>query len=1004
VSGAGPRLNLGRLAGLVRAEQDRSLGEKAVRAGLLDDAELAAAMRERLSVEELLRVRGVEAAEIERLRRSIDREEYAFFRPDRRLPPEVEEAAKDPERRLAEFVRVDRLGAGGVGEVWKAWDMHLGRWVALKLPAAVLDAEAVAKRFTREALAAARLSHPNIVAIHRVEEVKGRPFIVMQYVEGKPLNRVRLHPREALEALRTVALAVHYAHEQGVIHRDLKPGNIMIAADGRPFVLDFGLAHLQEAGREQSREGLVAGTAAYMSPEQARGDASARERGTDVYSLGATLYEVVAGRAPFDGASFAETVHRVIHEDPLSPRVINPAAGRHIEAIIHKAMDKDPRRRYASARELANDLDRCLLGEPVLAQGGTGLRTIRRWSRSHPKLLLGLAASFVALLAVAGLWRLELVRERRMAEEKAVKIRAIRDVSRVSLEAAMGLRRAGAAERIVEFVPRMESAYLEGVASAPSDGEIDYLMGRFQRAVLNEGRALELQGRALEKSPGFLPAVYEKLVLAAKAYDRRLAGFEERQMRQSAGGPLTAENASRLRRPGEKEALAADPVLAGMFEVLAQAVKAVAEGTGPGAERLGPGRSLAARGLWAFHRRNFREARELLSRAISLDPSLEEAWEALGEAWLSGGDVDSMGMVVEEALDHAERIFTHALVHDRGYAPHWAGRGRARGARAVQKAESGREPEEDFQAADDDFSEALRLAPTSAAWSGRARVRASRGAHRMRMGENPLPDWLAAEGDAGRALVAAPMDPSGLEIRGRLRRLRAEYRASRGEDPGTELQAFEREVPPGADPAPLGLSRGVLLALSAAHRAARGEHTLEEFARAEQQLDDALLSSPADAGLWERRAYVRFLANRARIERGWESPVDLMPAESDVAMALEIVPQMHQARFTRARLRRLRAGLEERGMVDPVPSLEAALAELADLLRQNPRSSEAWVERGHAELDLARGLQRRGDAGGARERYTQAVRHYEEAVRLNATLAPSLESPLREARRALLGS
>jgi len=298
-----------RLGGVLRGAHNRNLGLRAVRAGLLTAADLAGPV----PVEELLQKKGVPAERIRELREEIDREDYALFRPDRAMPVEVSEVLGEPERRMAEFIRVSRLGQGGIGEVWKAWDSRLGRWVALKLPTATPDQEGAAERFSREALAAARLTHPNIVSIHRVAEEGGRCFIVMQYVEGQSLRGATFEPRKALEIVRDVALAVHYAHEQGVIHRDLKPGNIVIGSDGRPFVLDFGLAHLQQAGRVQSREGLVAGTAAYMSPEQARGEPGARERATDVYSLGATLYEIVTGRPPFDGASFAETLEKVLH-------------------------------------------------------------------------------------------------------------------------------------------------------------------------------------------------------------------------------------------------------------------------------------------------------------------------------------------------------------------------------------------------------------------------------------------------------------------------------------------------------------------------------------------------------------------------------------------------------------------------------------------------------------------------------------------------------------------
>src|SRR6185436_1894152 len=388
-----------RLGSVLRGAQDRSLGLRALREGLISDQELSGPV----GVEDLLRGKGIAPEKIKELHAEIDRDDYALFRPDRAMPGEVSAVLGEPDRRLAEFVRVARLGQGGIGEVWKAWDTRLGRWVAVKLPMATPDLEGASERFTREALAAARLTHPSIVSIHRVAEESGRCFIVMQYIEGQPLRRAKLEPTTALAILRDVALAVHYAHEQGVIHRDLKPANIMLDLDGRPFVLDFGLAHLEEAGRVQSRENLVAGTAAYMSPEQARGGPAARERATDVYALGATLYEVVTGRPPYEGATFAETLEKVLHAEPAPPRSLEPSLSRDVEMVIQKAMDKEPARRYATAKEFSEDLDRCLRGEPVLARQGAVGKTIRRGLRQNPRLPWMAAAGILVAVAV-GAW------------------------------------------------------------------------------------------------------------------------------------------------------------------------------------------------------------------------------------------------------------------------------------------------------------------------------------------------------------------------------------------------------------------------------------------------------------------------------------------------------------------------------------------------------------------------------------------------------------------------
>jgi hypothetical protein len=541
-----------RLGGVLRGEQERTLGRQAVRAGFLTEKELsdlvarAAADPESIvsAVEAVLAAKGVASEQIRRLRDEVDREDFALFRPDRRLPDEAEAVAGDAERRIAEFILVSRLGRGGIGEVWKAWDTRLGRWVAIKLPMRGPDDEAAGRRFTREALAAARLSHPNIVSIYRVAEEKGRPFIVMQYVEGPTLAKVRPPLRGALEILRAVAWAVQHAHEQGVVHRDLKPANIMIGPDGRPFVLDFGLAHLQEVTRLQSRDGTVAGTAAYMSPEQARGEPAARAPATDLYALGATLYELVAGRPPYEGTSFADTLEKVLYREPPRPRAVDPAIPRDVETIILRAMDKDPARRYASAKDLATDLERFLQDRPIQATRDTIARAVGRRVRKHTAALTVIGASVVVAIGALILAAFEAQRTEHLRKEQESRLRAIRDLTQVSLEAVLELRRAGANEKMSEFLPRMESSYREAVSSLPDVAEIDHLYGRVQRALMNDARALELAEGALSKDPDYAPALYEKIILSSREFGRTL-GRARTRAAALPPGPVTPDSARR---------------------------------------------------------------------------------------------------------------------------------------------------------------------------------------------------------------------------------------------------------------------------------------------------------------------------------------------------------------------------------------------------------------------------------------------------------------------------
>ncbi len=297
---------------------------------------------------------------------------------------------------------LDRLGKGGMGVVFKALDTELGRTVALK---ALLDEEAadenVLRRFQREARSAARLRHPNIVPIHEIGEVDSKHYFTMDLVEGSDLDAMvekgPLPPKRAVEVLRDAARAVAYAHEQGIIHRDIKPSNILVDKTGRILLTDFGLAKDQSIDQTKlTMSGELLGTPAYMAPEQARGKGVAVGPQSDVYSLGAVLYHLLTGKLPFDRATPMEVLLAVIGSEPLPPRKLNPKVHPDVETICLKAMEKSPVKRYLSAAALADDCDRFLRGEPILAKPISWVERTRRRVARNP-----IAAGLGVLLALA---------------------------------------------------------------------------------------------------------------------------------------------------------------------------------------------------------------------------------------------------------------------------------------------------------------------------------------------------------------------------------------------------------------------------------------------------------------------------------------------------------------------------------------------------------------------------------------------------------------------------
>src|SRR6266581_4871874 len=316
---------------------------------------------------------------------------------------------------FGDYELLEEIGRGGQGVVYRARQKSLNRTVALKvIGLGYWATEAHLKRFRREAESAASLEHPCIVPIHEVGERDGSCYFSMKFIEGGQLDEeVRRTPmsiRQAVELITKVARTVHYAHEHHILHRDIKPGNILLDQQGEPHLTDFGLARLVETESTVTRTMEVLGTPSYMAPEQAAGNNAVVTSPTDIYGLGAVLYQLLTAHAPFAGGTTYETIRLVLDTEPRQPRLLNPKIDRDLNTICLKCLEKDPKCRYASALALAEDLERWLKHEPIRARR-TGLVTRgRKWVRRNPSIAV-LVASLVALAAVVGamIWKSDLV-------------------------------------------------------------------------------------------------------------------------------------------------------------------------------------------------------------------------------------------------------------------------------------------------------------------------------------------------------------------------------------------------------------------------------------------------------------------------------------------------------------------------------------------------------------------------------------------------------------------
>jgi len=869
---------------------------------------------------------------------------------------------------LNRFEIIEALGSGGMGTVCRAYEHKLKRYVAVKFLHSESPREA--ERFAREAQAQARLDHENICKVFDVGESDGKPYIVMQLIDGQSLRQAmaELRLEEKVLIVETIAEALHAAHRAGLIHRDVKPGNIMVEktpeGEWKPYILDFGLVH-DEAAPGPTRSGMIMGTPLYMAPEQASGKIHQLDRRTDVYSLGAVLYELLAGKPPFSGDNELNILMKVLQEDPVPPRQIVPQIPADLETIALKCLEKRPQDRYDSARALAEDLARYRNGEPIQARPASWSYLVLKKARKH-RAVVGVSAVFLAIvLVLVGIGlraRMQAAEREALAQQFGQELEQIEGFLRYTqalplhdTRREIGIVR----DRMGRIEERMQT--LGAVAAGPGH----YALGRGHLALREHAEAYRHLSRAWSVGLRSPEVAYALGLALGEQYQASLDDAQRighKELREV-----------RLKQVEQKYR---DPALAYLRRSQNVATLAPAY----------------VEGLIALYDRQYEQALRKAEAALGQAPWLTEAARLKGQAYLylgaekqNTGDLAAARDCWDKSLQNLARATDMARSDSEGYERTAACWLKVMEVLAAQ----GQLPEEAAREAAAVIDKAIRANPDgSYAYYLRALWYHQQADTILRRGQDPTPMLEGTRQSARDALRRNPADVRPLHSVGTSYLLQAMHvDLKRGRDPRQSLDraidSFDRVLRASPGYLPSLANRGSVYGIRAEYEFLRGEDPVPSLQRAGQSIQAVLEQAPNLALLWNNQGNIYYRMGEYQSAHGRQAGPSYQEAISCCERALAINPAiapvlnlMGACREALGRFALARGG-------DPRPMLASARGDYGKALAANPNYIYAINNLGLSWLIEARYAVWRNEDPAALLR--QAVAEFERASRINPT-------------------